>query len=79
MNKCDGFKAIDDVLIWAGVNSKSANSEDIATARGALLVAFDMEAEEHPRVVGNLTEDAHNKVLDALLINGRTMTVSERS
>jgi hypothetical protein len=27
-----------------------------STARGAILLAFDVKADEHPRIVGNLDE-----------------------
>ena len=66
--ECEAFRSIEDVLIWAGFTAKPADGEDITTARGALLARLDVKAEEHPRIVGNLAEEASNP-----------MTVGERS
>jgi hypothetical protein len=79
VSDCNGFNTLDDVMLWAGFNAKPASAEDPATARGALLAAIDMDSVEHWRVLGNISEDAYAKMLDTLLVNGKTLTMSERS
>ena len=53
ITECTDFNNIGDVLVWAGFSGTDASKD---TARGALLLAFDVTAEDHPRIVGNLTE-----------------------
>ena len=77
--ECEAFRSIEDVLIWAGFTAKPADGEDITTARSALLARLDVKAEEHPRIVGNLAEEAYTTILDSLLIDSNLMTVGERS
>jgi hypothetical protein len=77
--ECSTFGTIDDVLLWAGFRAKPEAGEDLETARGALLAHLDVRAEEHPRVVGNLSEELFTSTLANMTVNTNPLTVSERS
>jgi hypothetical protein len=80
IEECTAFLSVDDVLKGAGFRP---GVDDKSTARCALMLALDVQADEHFRVIGSLTDLAYADVLKGVRVEGpdgpRPLSISENS